>query len=161
MTVTVGTDVYASVADANAYCTKYGKAAWTGADSVKELALLQATLYLDSYFQWVGLIDDTDQPLGWPRIDAYDAEGRLLEGIPTKVANACIELAVLALGGSLATMELPTTSGRVKRERLGEADIEYDFSAAAARPTYDLIVMLLRGIGSFGSNENAVKVRRC
>lgn len=157
--MTVGTDVYVSVADADNYCEAMGLTSWDAAeDSEKEIALRRATQYLDANFRWAGRLEDSDQLLGWPRSYAYDSEGRLLEDIPTSVANACAELAVLALSGDLSPMTIASASGAVKREKVGQVEVEY--TQPPARHVYDKVVMMLRGIGSFSSNGGAVKVIR-
>jgi hypothetical protein len=155
--LTIGTNTYISVAGAVSYCEEMGKSSWADSgNDAKEAALIQATQYLDTFFTWTGFIADPNQALGWPRTCAKDPEGRELTGIPTRVANACAELAVLALDGSLAPMSLPAV--RVKRKKLGQAEVEYELTPG--RHAYDFVVSMLRGIGSFRSNGGTVKVIR-
>lgn len=160
MTVTVGTDTYLSVTGADTYCENLGKTAWDEAsESAKEVALRQATQYLDANFRWTGFLYDSDQALGWPRTGAYDAEGRELTDIPSKVEDACAELAFLALGGDLNPMSLPETGGRISREKIGQIDVEYDLTDKGRQP-YSVVVGLLAGIGTFRGAARTVKVVR-
>lgn len=143
----VGVDAYVSVEDAETYLEARGITAFSAAqESAQQAAIIEATSFLDAAFAWVGRIEDTDQTLGWPRVCAYDREGRLLEDIPTAVANACAELANLALGGRLMPMTLATGTPAVVSERIGDVAVEYDTSATTQ--TYDYVRLMLRGIGS-------------
>jgi hypothetical protein len=158
MTITVGTDAYASVADVTAYLTARGTVAtWAAAaPTAQEAAIIEATSFLDAAFTWVGKLEDPEQTLGWPRVCAYDREGRVLEDIPTPVANACAELANLALGGRLQPMSLASSSdAAIKREKIGDVEVEYDNSISAAA-SYDYVRMLLRGIGGFRSTNSGL-----
>lgn len=144
----VGTDAYVSIDEVTAYLTARGQVtAWAAATTpAKEAAIIEATSFLDAAFSWVGKLEDTDQPLGWPRVCATDREGRTLSDIPTPVKNACCELANLALGGRLMPMTLSTGSAAVKRDKIGDTETEYDTTRFEG--SYEYVRMILRGIGS-------------
>jgi hypothetical protein len=150
----VGVDAYASIAEVSAYLVARGiDTAWTAATTtMKNAAIIEATSFLDASFSWVGSLEDPGQTLGWPRTDAYDADGRLLEDIPTQIKNACAELANLALGGRLMPMSLSSGSTGIKKERIGDLEIEYDTATSAA--SYDYVRLMLRGIGGMRSTSS-------
>lgn len=73
--------------------------AWTVAsDSVKIVALKQASLLLDGEFTWVGDGPSNDnQGLDWPRVNAYDRYNNLIVGVPKRVREATCEVALFLL----------------------------------------------------------------
>lgn len=162
MAVTIGTDAYVSEAEVTAYLAARGSdTAWVAAGTTKQsAAIIEATSYLDANFRWTGTLADTEQPLGWPRVDAYDREGRLLPDIPAALKNACSELANLALGGRLMPMNLASSnSSAVKRRKIGDVEVEYANGSSDA--SYDYVSMLLAGIGAQRSATNgSVKLVR-
>ena len=92
-------DSYISVADADQYFENHNNPSdWTGAtQSEKEMALRNATQYLDSYYgaRWRGrkkLLEE-DQSLDWPRYEAYDDNDRWIdsETLPAKLLEATAE----------------------------------------------------------------------
>ncbi len=106
---------YLSVADADAYFTARGIAAWTGANSAKEAALIAATEYID--IRWGDLLKGSlefpdTQALLFPRLNVYDNEGRALTGIPQRLERATAEYALISLSQSL--MPNPTIESRGK-----------------------------------------------
>ena len=89
-------EAYVSVADATTYCTHHGLTAWTGADAVKEVALRNATQYLDTQYIYKSEKVLSSQALEFPRAywDWTDPE-------IVRLKAACCELAVKALSGAL------------------------------------------------------------
>lgn len=153
----VGVDAYASIAEVSAYLLARGTdSSWLAAIPAKQsAAIVEATSFLDASFTWVGRLEDCDQTLGWPRVCAWDKEGRRLEGIPTQVKNATAELANLALGGRLMSMSLASSSTAIKSERIG--DVQVDYSDEASDASYDYVTLLLRGLCI---NSNSKKLIR-
>ena len=88
---------YVSVSDAGAYCTNHGLTAWTGADSVKEAALRNATQYIDTTYNFRSAKSYQYQALEFPR-QMWDWE---LDPLMTRLRSATVELAVNALTESL------------------------------------------------------------
>jgi hypothetical protein len=125
-------DAYAAIATVDAYATARGLTAWTGTDGVKEAAIREATIYLDTSYSWKGAIESESQALGWPREGVCDREGREVTGLPQRVIDACCELAVMKLSAALVTSrteaELQSlTAGSVsmtyvRGNRVGEAE---------------------------------------
>lgn len=148
MAVTVGTDSYIDVADADTYWSNRNNSDWSGASQAeKEAALREATQYVDGAFDWIGDLQSDSQSLAWPRINAYITEGPfrgklVSENYPQKVKDATCELALEALGGRLEPIE--ERGGDTKREKVGPIEIEYA-DAAPATKTFGFVRKLLRG----------------
>lgn len=149
MPLVVGTDTYVSVVDADTYVTDHFRGddltTWDTASDDKEAALREATQYIDANFEdnFVGEIQTTSQTLAWPRVNAVDNAGRLLNGIPSAVKDATVELAFSALGGKLVPDE--SRGGKVKREKVDVLEVEY-FDNAPAGTTYGWVEQLLRPV---------------
>lgn len=159
MSVTAGVDSYLSNTEADTYHTVMNNAAWAAATTAqKDSALRYSTAYMDGKYSWIGeRIADLVQPLGWPRVNAYDAEGRTLTGVPQKVKDAQAQLALSALTDALIPDE--DRGGAVKREKVGELEVEY-FDGAPAGRTYGMVDTLLHGLyRTAGSGASIVLVR--
>lgn len=90
---------YAAIAAADAYHLANGNSAWTGADALKEAALIRATAWIDATFRgrWSGArINGRLQALDWPRGGAVDTDGWHVDEatIPAEVVAATCEAAV-------------------------------------------------------------------
>lgn len=94
-----GANAYVSVAEIDTYHADRGNAAWAGATGVKQIAIIRATDYIDKRFrrQFRGNRLGNTQGLQWPRYDAYDDDGDLLQGIPEVLKQAAAEYALRAL----------------------------------------------------------------
>lgn len=144
MPITVGTDSYASLAEADDYHVRRANADWAAATTAaKEAALLRATAYLDGRYRWIGQIASLTQSLAWPRFGAIDGEGRALAGIPAPVREACCELARAALAGDLAPAQ--PRGGMVTSESVGAVSVSYAVDAPGGT-AYPAIDLLLRGL---------------
>lgn len=147
MTVTVGTDVYISVATADSYWSARNNSTWSAATTAaKEKALIEATQYIDGAFSFIGT-QDIDNTLAWPRLDVYITKGNFAgvtydsDTIPPQVQNACAELAYDALSARL--LETKERGGMIKREKIDVIEIEYlDF--APSGKTFGFASMLLK-----------------
>lgn len=144
MSVTAGVDSYVTNAEADAYHAAHGHGDWPAASqAARDAALRDATAWLDGTHRWVGDIADVAQTLGWPRIGAHDREGRRLAGVPTKVKDACCEMALAALSGDLAPPE--PRGGRVVSESVGGLSVAYAADAPGGT-RYPLVDLLLAGL---------------
>lgn len=99
---------YASVVEADTYHASLGNTAWaasTVTNEAKEIALRQATQYLDRVYgrRFKGERYTKTQALRWPREDVEDPEGDELTPttLPPALKSACIELALRALAADL------------------------------------------------------------
>ena len=91
---------YVSLAEAVAYHeSRLFNDAWVNAGNPEKIkALIWATRVLDRV-RFKGFPATSSQALRWPRIDVENIDGELLdsESIPTQIANATCELALLLL----------------------------------------------------------------
>ena len=138
---------YISVTDADAYHAGWDEAAWFEMSvAAKEGALRKATVYLDGTYTWVGAIKTTVQALGWPRVHAYDHEGRLLSStaVPVQVAQAA---AYLGLQGATTALQPATAGGAagVKRKKVASLEIEFfEGGGSALKREFPEVNALLR-----------------
>lgn len=115
---------YASAAEADAYFLDRGNAAWTGANAVKESALIQATDYIETRFwgKFVGSQLTETQALSWPRTG--------FDEIPAGIKRACMEYAVRALSAPLAPDPAVPDSGitmaTTRQEVVGAVVVEFE-----------------------------------
>ena len=120
------------LADANSYVSwdyieTYADArGWTdwaaATDEAKEIAMLSATIYLDASYSWKGVIDTDEQALAWPRTGVKDREGRTITGVPSRLKDACCELARQNITAALVTSR---TEGEVQSLTAGSVSITY------------------------------------
>jgi len=115
-------NAYAAIATVDAYATARALTAWTGNDTVKEAAIREATVYLDTSYQWKGAIELETQALAWPREGVTDKEGREVAGLPQRVIDACCELAVMKLSAALVTSQ---TSAEIASVQAGSVSVTY------------------------------------
>lgn len=136
LTVETGTgsataDAYISEADATVYIAKFiVSATWIAASSAeKELAIRNATQYLDGHYTWRGIAANENQALAWPRQGATDDNNflRASNTIPVEVVNACAELAERAINETLRG-DLDAGSGIKSREAVEVGPISEDVS---------------------------------
>lgn len=118
-------DSYSSVADADAYFTRYGiPAAWgTAALDVKEGALRNATRFVDQSVRFFGKKVVESQALEFPRTEFVTTTGEIVpEGvIPDLLKDATIEAAGTHLSANLNT----ATTKTIKSESYGSTSITY------------------------------------
>jgi len=99
MTLTVGTNSFISLEDAEVYFTdRLTITSWDDADNAsKESALITATNLLNVK-NWVGYTEDEDQVLAFPREGEYyepiNGQYILFDGIPSRIKKATCETAL-------------------------------------------------------------------
>lgn len=118
---------FGAVADADAYFTERGVAAWTGVQAVKEGALIRATDYIETRFgaRFKGTKVDEDQSLSFPREDADEFDE---DEIPRNLKRATFEYALRALTAELAPDPVIDPSGVAvvtTRKKLGPMEKEF------------------------------------
>ena len=163
MAVTVGTNVYLSVAGADSYWSARNNSSWAAASTAaKEKALLEATQYIDGAYTFLGTLTSFTQSLAFPRSGLVINEGNFKgayydsDVIPPQIQNACAELALEALAANLKPSE--ARGGAIKKEKIDVIEIEYmDF--APSGKTYTFVSMLLKDL-TIGSSNN-IKLVRC
>lgn len=156
---------YASLAEANAYHTARGNAAWTGADAAKEAALIRATQWLDGRYgdQWPGIRWKLRaQALDWPRVEATDRDGTEIDydSIPSEVVSATCEAALIELAspGALSPLVTPGTA-KVLTEVKGIRWTPLRASAGASDMTPTLTAVD-RALSPLIGGEGRVRVMR-
>jgi len=104
----------------------------TGATENKEIALRQATQYLDDNFssRWRGSRLDRDQSLNWPRVGANDDDGFHVDSdeVPIKIKDATSILALSSLTESLQPDITQGDSIKSKRTRIGPLEVARVFT---------------------------------
>ena len=122
-------------------------------DSQVQGALVQASDYIDKRFgkRFRGMRRKNTQGLEWPRIDAQDNDDYPLDGVPSQLAKATNEYALLALqfnrnlapppGNEFSTVDPPTgnvttQAVKAKTEQVGpiQESTEYGTSETFRRP---------------------------
>ncbi len=137
-------NTYALVATADTYHDLRGNEAWADATSdEKATALVNATLYTDQRWSYVGTISVEDagsgdpQALDWPRDNfggsLFDSDGiDVTDTVPQQVVDATLEYALRALAGPLLPdPTVPDDAGRfvsLTREKLGPLEEERRYS---------------------------------
>lgn len=146
MTLTVGTDTYATLAEADAYAAARSWTDWDAlTDAAKEARLTEAAVYLDTSYAWKGSITSTAQVMSWPRTGVVDGEGRVLatDAYPDRLKAAQIELARLAS----ATLVTNDATGEVKQIQAGSVGITFkDAQTVNEAAKYRSIDRLLTGL---------------
>jgi hypothetical protein len=106
---------YVDVAYVNAYFLKRGNTEWDLIEN-KEACIIKAMDYFESSYLFKGEKLNPNQSLAFPR---------LINGVvefPTRIKSAICELALKAGSEVL----LSDTTQMVKREKVGELEVEYD-----------------------------------
>lgn len=136
-----GATTYVSLADADGHFAALGLDEWSSAsEGARELALMRAALHIDSY-HYPGRVLDWDQGLKWPRIGAYDRDGRPISGLPHALRIATLELAELFLREASGRDDrLPL------RRKVGPIEITY----AAGKTRLSFVFRLLQQLGARG-----------
>ncbi len=159
MAITVGTDSFLSVGDADSYmAARLYSTTWSGATTAdKEKALKMATAFLNRE-RWQGTITSTSQLLAWPRQGAVDAEGRAIAStiIPQPVRDATAELAL-----NLLTEDRTADDGNrgVRAVTAGSVKVEYA-GAAPVRRLPDLVQAIIAPLlcPPGGTSQNSVQM---
>lgn len=114
---------YCTVSYADNYHANLGNAAWALLTTAqKEQSLRKATNYLEQVYTWKGYRVSSTQVLSWPRHDVYvDGYSVSSSFVPLQVQSATADLALKASNGDLS----PDLTQEVKREKVGEIEVEY------------------------------------
>ena len=143
-----GANAYISRADFLTYHSDRNNASAAALSStVIDAAILYATEYLDSKYQWRGTPVDDDQSLGFPTEGGYDDQGREITGLPVQVPKATAELALLHV-----TSPLNSTLGpRVVEQRVeGAVHVIYSDKNGNEGTRYPFIDRMLKGLYTSG-----------
>ncbi len=154
MTLTVGTDTYISVTDANTYFNgRLNSSVWIS--PYQEQALRMACKALDRE-NWIGTLATTMQALCWPRLGVTDKDGRSIDPtvVPQAIRDAQCELALKML-----VDDLTDDSGTlgVHSVNAGGVAIVYD-GAAQQRRIPDIVKAIISPFLAFGGAGDGASV---
>ena len=151
-------NAYAAVADADAYALDRGITSWASATTAqKQVALIDATLFLDATYRFVGTRTSATQALAWPRTgaaDQHDGNEIASNAIPIVLKRAVCELAVKALAASL--LQDQERGGMIDSVKVGPVAVSYA-AGAPAGVTY-AITGLLKGLLVDASSLQVVQI---
>ncbi len=148
-------DAFISLAFADSYHTTYGNSTWTGENGDKEAAIRRATVYLSNSLPWEGYrSNNRDQALAWPRAGVIDGEGIGIDSdeMPIELQNATAEVALRELITPGAMNPDFTASDQVKREKIGQIEVEYSSAKRNADEARPVLLIVRDMIGSFLKN---------
>lgn len=150
MTITAGDNTYGTLAEAEAYfATRFGGSQFASlaTNTLKENALLMATVLLDSYCTWAGYPTSTEQKLQFPR------NGSTV--IPEQIKKAQFEIAeaVVVQGGGTAEDSLA-----LKKMEVDVISFEWNPSNSSTDVYYNRLVRnyLDPFCGGSGQSSNSV-----
>jgi hypothetical protein len=142
-------DTYASIVDVNSWMIgREDDTAWLEASMDRqEAALLEATTYLDGTYMWKGTIKIGTQALAWPRVDAYDNEGRYIDSnsLPRALVHACCFLAGKAISSSLQP-ERELGASNVRSKSVGTLSITYSDAGQTTKREWPEVRTMLNGL---------------
>jgi len=148
-------DALISVLDATAYHAARGNAAWASvsySEGDREAAIRRATAFLSNSFTWAGLRShNRNQALAWPRSGVVDQEGNGIDSdeIPIEVSDACAEIALRELVAPGAMNPDFTSSELVKREKVGQIEVEYALSSTNADAQRPVLLVVRDMVSQF------------
>jgi len=130
---TTGANGYISTSFFKTYHKDRGNSFSAGSSDIQK-AIVRASDYLDTRFQFVGDRSQSSQSTEWPRIDAFDVEERLVNGIPEEVQEATAEYALISLTSTLSPSPTYDERGQgvtLVKEVVGpiEQEVRYNSSA--------------------------------
>jgi hypothetical protein len=114
-----GANSYCSVADADDYHDLIGSTEWVGDTDAKELALIKATLSIDTIY---GAMFDSqplpNQEMSWPRFNFWDKHNRFRESgtIPRELKRAVATLALKHLKGTAELFPAEDNAANIQSE---------------------------------------------
>ena len=143
-------DAYVSLEECDDYHVSMGNAAWVADDddadniAAREAAIRKATAFIDRKYngRFLGRRQGTSQALMWPRWNAIDEDGFVIEDVPDAVKYAACEAALRAFQG-MDLMPDMERGGQVIQETIGPISTTYA-AGAPAGTRCDMIEGLLR-----------------
>lgn len=144
-------DAYISVAGFLAYHVKLNNASAILLTTAEiEGAIRYATVWMDGRYEWRGDIVEDDQALNMPTENGEDDQGRDIEALPLRVANACAELSLMHTQKSLN----PILGPRVVEQVVDDA-VRRRFSDRGGNEgnRYPIIDQMLKGLYTSGGSQ--------
>lgn len=154
-----GANAYVDVAFVDARHLQTAASGWAGDAAAKEAAISRATARLDASYLFGGKrTNGRSQALQWPRTGVTDCDGVAVGDaeVPIEVQQAVAELSLAEiLESSALNAETISDEALVKREKVGELEVEYAVSSdrtltqqAGSSATLASVSALLRCLGS-------------
>lgn len=143
-------NAYVALEDCDAYHADMGNAAWVVDDedednvAARETAIRKATAFIDRKYggRFRGRRQNASQSLMWPRWDAIDEDGFVIEDVPNAVKYATCESAYREYIGTDLMPDMER-GGQVIQETIGPISTTYA-AGAPSGTRYDMIEGLLR-----------------
>ena len=151
---------YVTVEFADDYFSARGVSGWVALTTEKkEQALICATDFIDSIYQWYGKKATNEQALRFPRINLRDYEGQEVTGIPTCLKQAVCDASILKANGT-ELFQTKNENGDVVSETITTLSFTYSKSDKSEKTTqttlYDSINTKLRGLFKESSANKVV-----
>lgn len=139
---------YADTDDADDYFAIDTESLWAALTvDEKQAALVAASQYLDGHYQFIGKVKSPIQLLAWPRVGAIDVDGRLHDGIPERLKQACCELALISATDGLDNQ--PTNDDYINNQsqKVGEIETKVQYiDSKPIAPQYPKVDALLSSL---------------
>lgn len=156
---------FTSVAFADAHHLERGNTAWAAlANEQKEQALIRATDFEERRYdgRWRGVRVSKTQSLSFPRDDVYESGDSMRpvanDTIPVRLQRATAELALRAATIDLQPDLTPGEAAAVKRQKVGQLEVEYADSRMLNSPVFFMVADLLRPL--LRRSANVVEIVR-
>lgn len=128
---------------------------------IQESALSLASSYLDTRFQWNGTKYVTTSGLRWPRSNAYDRDGQLIDYtlVPRELKHATALVASMIVSGSASFSDAATTTQAYPITELKVDVLEVNFQVPDTEHLLQIervpqeIKLILKGLGSTVSGD--------
>lgn len=149
---------YASVNEAETYMSEHFiaqalVAKWNNLSTdQKSAVLIRAAQLLDQYISWRGDIATDEQALSWPRANALDRYGRVIDAasIPLFIKQFQIETAVWVMDQSGIVPE--ATVGEYDSIKVGPIEVNFNEAGATKRQWLpDNVIAALSPMGSYSA----------
>ena len=120
---------YMSVAEFKTYHNDRGNVINDlGGDGGIQQALIRGTDYIEQRWGtlFMGSREFDEQPLAFPRVNLYDRDGDLVQGIPDRLKFALAEYALQAKSSALFLEPTVDATGlRIRRQKIGPIEQEF------------------------------------
>lgn len=123
---------YASVSEAKTYADARGLSISGKSDLDIEAALRQATVYIESRWRFKAQRASAAQALEFPRTGLVDWSGYTVTGLPARVRQATLSLALKALSGE-SLYEDQARGGRITSESVAGISVSYESGAPTGK----------------------------
>lgn len=122
-----------------------------GGEEDQQKALMMATRLLDTWFDWFGFVNATDQALLWPRDGVTGQNGYELptDEIPQRIVEATTELARQLLAGDRLS-DSDIESNKLRALKAGPVELEFGGSVMA-KPIPDAVMVMASIYGTLRS----------